>query len=425
MWIRPSVAVAALAVGLIAGSAATAPAVTPGSTPVDVAWSVRVKGQVSDVAALPAGGVLVGGAMDWPNPVMSVERGSLVRYRRDGTRVWRDVWRPGGLLWSPVTGVSVGADGAVYAAGFIYCQGGAGGNGVALLRRYTPGGRVVARWSSRPRARWCDESTVWQQYPTDVAVTGSGTHQRVLVSGFSYRLGDPFPSRGWVRAFDNQLHQQWAHAVTVPRYRHRPDRADAVTVTGGRHPAVYLAGSVHTTRARFGDEDLVVQRLRADGTTVWTRVIRDHPASIRDHDYATGIVAAPRGPVVSACQDLPATGTGWGTPVLSAAARGWVGQLSARGSLAWHSTWSDGSAALAVARTADRHILAAGGTEVATNARVRLQGYRPGGHQLWTWTAPGTNRVGAALAVHSRDIYLAETLPGSHAHSWLLRLTQF
>jgi hypothetical protein len=380
-------------------SAAPGPSVSTGSglrRPVlDWVVSLPGRGAVQDVAATRHGGVVAVGWREARDRVTTWTTGVVARYRADGTPVWRRVWRSGIPYASArVDGVAV-AGGAVYVAGSVSCPGGPGSPGALVVRKYSRTGVQVAQWSSPRKPGWCNRDRP-RARGTDIAVTGTGTSRVVAVSGYGYRLGDPESADGWVKGFTGALRRTWTSPFETARY---PGTRDQVTgVTAADYPngaAIYATGWVATGRSLTPDTDVMLQRLRSDGTVAWTQVVDDYAPALHDTDRATAVAAGP-GVRVSGVVDATSKSPG----------SGWVAGFDRSGLIRWEQTWATGSLARGIAMAGGGRVVVTGQRTATDPQAMLLKAYRPTMDQLWQLALDSPESGGLAVTVSDDTLYV-------------------
>jgi hypothetical protein len=360
-------------------------------------WVVALpgRGAVQDVAATRDGGVVAVGWRERHDRITTWTTGVVARYRADRTLVWRRAWRSGIPYSSArVEGVAV-AGSAVYVAGSVYCAGGPGSQGALVVRKYSRTGVQVAQWSTPRKPGWCNRDRP-RARGTDIAVTGTGTSRVVAVAGYGYRLGDPEVADGWVKGFTGALRRTWTSRFETARY---PGTRDQVTgVAAAAYPngaALFATGWVATGRSPTPDTDVMLQRIRGDGTIAWTQVVDDYAPSLHDTDRATGVAAGP-GVRVSGVVDATAKSPG----------SGWVSGFGRSGLIRWEQTWGTGSLARGIAMAGAGRAVVTGQRTATDPQSMLLKAYRPTMDQLWQLALDSPESGGLAVTVGDDTIYV-------------------
>jgi hypothetical protein len=235
-----------------------------------------------------------------------------------GAELWRRTYRPrGGVAYG--VDLAMGSDGSVFLAGFVGSNHLEGGGW--LLRRYSTDGDLL--WG-RVTRHWRRGTAVG----IDAIAVGA---DRVVVAGNDFSCCGDVANDGWVRAYDLDGKRLWTRRFEAPRPRGTNDAATAIAI--GRSGGIYAAGWIATgpepNDTERTDHEIIVQRLRPDGTVTWTKVFFDH--RVVDRDAARSI--AVRGDEVVVAAE---SGGSW---TRSRPTHAWLARMSPAGAVAWTRSW--------------------------------------------------------------------------------------
>lgn len=289
-------------------------------TPLPYAWRHRIGVSLTDVATDDGGLTVVVG-----------ERGGyeydsflVAAFAPDGTRLWRDSWRPirGEPAGTMGTAVSIGPDGGVYALGFgWHCRFGCESGGW-FIRAYTRDGTL----------RWMRQAAGWKTRPRQSHATGIDTRPGgVAITGYEYD-DDIGPTASWIRTYGLDGTFAWKTRVRVAAAT--DVRVAAEAVSAGPAGAIFVAGYVEfglVVELGMNDHEPFVAGFNATGERRWTRVF--HQRGDLDDDRADSIDARHGVLAVGGFLGEP-IGYGIDPPHL-----GWLARLSFDGDVRWHRSW--------------------------------------------------------------------------------------
>lgn len=280
-------------------------------------WKRTAGAAAEDVAVGPGGAVYVVGH---DRPATSEEDyATITRFTTGGDVVWTRAWqfhpeRPRAFVEN-AGAVAVADDGVVYVTGSVIRHGCEGGGW--FVQAYGPNGRLLHTYGTVHR--WTCH--IGPQYANDVAVDGS----LVVVAVSDYGCcGDAGLSDGSVWAFDRSLDRRWRVDFEPPAPADPAWYDDTKTIAIGAGGTIYASGwaasdaGIEGVRAPVGS--LVVMRLSATGTVVWSR--------------RSGVPMGGGGAVVSKLDGddlLVATSTREGGT--------WLARLRSDGSPVWQHSW--------------------------------------------------------------------------------------
>jgi hypothetical protein len=259
----------------------------------------------TDVAPGPDGSLLVAGHARTQGAGES--DAWLVKLTGDGRVVWQRTF--GGRAYDRLLGVAAAPDGGAVAVGFTNSEG-AGGRDVWALRVDANGNRLWARTYGGPGD---DGGHALALHPEAGAVTLAGYSQTPAGEGTDASGYD-----AWLARVDL--------ADGTPAWTRRIDRSrlDGATAMTAMPDGGVLAAAI-TSGAGFGQDDVLLLRLGADGALTWERT-----AGGPRPDTPWAVSALPGGGAIVAAS-TQSRGAG--------SADAWLLRLTDAGEVAWERTY--------------------------------------------------------------------------------------
>ena len=257
-----------------------------------------------DGSVYAAGYINLTGEYDFGNEVTAAGKASknilLVKYRSDGTALWANSVTAGDNF-SEFISVTVGPDGSVYAAGYIYGTGSFDfGNSVSVAGKCTTRNVVLVKYNIDGLAQWAKSVTAGtnssQFYSVAVGSDGSVYAAGYIYLNIEYDFGDDLfhayvtgnnasGSNIVLVKYNSDGTALWARSAITG-----PSESLFNSVTVDPEGSVYAAGKILgsdeygfgneiTVNGGFEFDNSVLVKYDSDGTALWAKSVTTGPAA--------------------------------------------------------------------------------------------------------------------------------------------------